>query len=115
MINLKTLLILLIDVTLFHSCQSLEHDTVQFYSNINFYEAEIGGEKVLVLDEKMSWCTHRSYHYGLDFIGKTSEWTDVSIYNCFHGVITPYEAYLDDNTFFEKVRLELVRQSGQGD
>jgi len=115
MTNLKILLTLAIGVIIFHSCNTPSHRTGQFYSNVVVYEAIIDEKKVLVINEKFSSCGHRSYVYNIDKVGAVSEWTDVSIYNCLQLIGQDYDSYLDLNTFFETVRLELKSQQGVGD
>jgi len=110
MTNLKRLLTLLIVGIICHNflgCQSADHETVHFYSNIIVDERTINGKKLMVIDENLSWCSHRSYHFGLDYIGGSSEWTNVSLYNCFYNIGAPYEVYLDDNVYHEKIRVIL--------
>jgi len=109
------LILLLFAISCLNSCQTPSHQSSQYYANIVIKEALINGKPVLVIDEQFSICSHRSYFYGINEIGPSSEWTNVSIHNCLKMIGSGYNQYIDDNTFFNDVRLELKSQMGQGD
>jgi len=90
--NIKIILIFFLSV---YSCQTLQHDTRQLY-----------------WDSSKQFCAERLYHYDINFIGPVGKFVQVPSEKCSIIIGTTPEQYIDDNTFFESVRLRLA---GGGD
>jgi hypothetical protein len=102
--NLKILLTLISTIYL-SGCQTLEHRTFQ-------YKADLKVDANGVINLETSRCHVRPYEYRIDRIGATGNFQPTELRNCFDMVGTSPLQYIEDNTFFESVRLELKNHLG---
>jgi hypothetical protein len=102
---LKLLLSLIIIISL-ESCTTLEITQREVFLHVN----EDG-----TIDEALSGCWERNYHYGMDFLGPLEKWVEVPMLNCRHIYGHNANEYKEVIKGANSLRIDYRQCNGDGD